>query len=59
MKNKISSQDQPKETYPLLQNSGIGMYEMLAQAQPDVSFGHSSLLNEVCFHLELPEIIDE
>ena len=59
MKKKIFFQDQSKETYPLLQASSIGMYEMLAQAQPDVSFGHSSLLNEVCFHLELPEIIDE
>ena len=59
MKKKISSQDQLKETYSLLEASGIGMYEMLAQAQPDVNFGHSSLLDKVSQHLELPEIIDE
>ena len=59
MKKKIFFQDQSKETYPLLQASSIGMYEMLAQAQPDVNFGHSPLLDKVCQHLELPEITDE
>ena len=59
MKNKMYSQNQRKMTETLPETSGIGMYEMLAQAKPDLNFDHSSLLDLVFQNIELPEIVDE
>ena len=59
MINKMYSQNQSKETDIQIETSGIGMYEMLAQAQPDLNFDHSSLLDLVFQNLELSEIVDE
>ena len=59
MKSKMHSQNQSKITKILPETSGIGMYEMLAQAQPDLNFDHSSLLDLVFQNLELSEIVDE
>lgn len=59
MKNKTHSQNQSKEIDFLLETSGIGMYEMLAQAQPDLNYDHSSLLDEILNNLEVPEVSNE
>ena len=41
------------------ETSVIGMYEMLAQAQPDLNYDHSSLLDELWKSLETHDLIDE
>ena len=41
------------------ETSVIGMYEMLAQAQPDLNYDHSSLLDELWKSSETPEVINE
>jgi hypothetical protein len=53
------SQNQLNDADTLPETSGIGMYEMLAQAQPDLNFDHSSLLDLIFQNVELPEIVDE
>ena len=59
MINKMYSQNQSKETDIQIETSGIGMYEMLAQTQPDLNFDNYSLLDLVFQNLELSEIVDE
>ena len=59
MKNKTYSQNQSKEIDFLIETSGIGMYEMLAQAQPDLNYDHSSMLDEILNNLEVPEVSNE
>ena len=41
------------------ETSVIGMYEMLAQAQPDLNYNHSSLLDALWKSRETPKVIDE
>ena len=43
----------------MLENSVIGMYEMLAQAQPDLNYDYYSLLDELWKSSETPEVINE
>ena len=59
MKNKPYTQNRSKDTDPLLNTSVIGMYEMLAQAQPDLNYDHSYLLDEILNNLEVPEVSNE
>ena len=59
MKNKLHFQNRSKEIDPILETSVIGMYEMLAQAQPDLNYDNSSLLDELWKSLEIPEAINE
>ena len=41
------------------ETSVIGMYEMLAQAQPDLNYDQSSLLDELSKSSETPDLINE
>ena len=41
------------------ETSVIGMYEMLAQAQADLNYDHSSLLDELWKSSETPEVNNE
>ena len=59
MINKMYSQNQSKETDIQIETSGIGMYEMLAQAQPDLNYDHSSLLDKVWGNSEVTEESNE
>jgi len=59
MKNKLHFRNRSKEIYPMPETSVIGMYEMLAQAQPDLNYNHSSLLDALWKSRETPKVIDE
>ena len=59
MKNKLHFQNRSEEIDPVPETSVIGMYEMLAQAQPDLNYDHSSLLDELWESLETPEVIND
>ena len=59
MKNKSYSQNQIKEKDLPLVSSVIGMYEMLAQAQPDLNYDHSSLFDKVWKNAEAAEESNE
>ena len=59
MKNKLHFQNRSEEIDPMPETSVIGLYEMLAQAQPDLNYDHSSLLDELWKSSETPEVINE
>jgi len=59
MKNKLHFRNRLKEIDPMPETSVIGMYEMLAQAQPDLNYNHSSLLDALWKSRETPKVIDE
>jgi len=59
MKNKLHFRNRSKEIDPMPETSVIGMYEMLAQAQADLNYDHSSLLDELGKSSETPEVINE
>ena len=59
MKNKLHFRNRSEEIDPMPETSVIGMYEMLAQAQPDLNYDHSSLLDELWKSLETHDLIDE
>ena len=59
MKNKFNFRKRLEETDLTPETSVIGMYEMLAQAQPDLNYDHSSLLDELWESSETPKVINE
>ena len=59
MKNKLHFRNRSREIDPVPETSVIGMYEMLAQAQPDLNYDHSSLLDELWKRSETPDLITE
>ena len=59
MKNKLNFRKRLEETDPTPETSVIGMYEMLAQAQPDLNYDHSSLLDELWESSETPKVINK
>jgi len=59
MKNKLHFRNRSREIDPVQETSVIGMYEMLAQAQADLNYDHSSLLDELWKSSETPEVINE
>ena len=59
MKNKLHFRNRSREIDPVPETSVIGMYEMLAQAQPDLNYNHSSLLDELWKSSEPPDLINE
>ena len=58
MKNKLHFRNQSEEIDPMPETSVIGMYEMLTQAQPDLNYDHSSLLDELWKSSEPPDLIN-
>jgi hypothetical protein len=59
MKNKLHFRNRSEEIDPMPETSVIGMYEMLAQAQPDLNYDQSSLLDELSKSSETPDLINE
>jgi hypothetical protein len=59
MKNKLHFRNRSKEIDPMPETSVIGMYEMLAQAQPDLNYDHLSLLDELWKSSKTPKVINE
>jgi len=59
MKNKLHFRNRSREIDPVPETSVIGMYEMLAQAQADLNYDHSSLLDELWKSSETSEVINE
>jgi hypothetical protein len=59
MKNKFQFRNRSKEIDSMPETSVIGMYEMLALAQPDLNYDYSSLLDTLWKSSETPKVIDK